>query len=87
MGFHLIAKTEKYLDPKTQKEKRRSPVSKNALCRELIKQAGANHIPFRCVVFDTWFASAENMGFIKRAQHRDFVCPLKTNRKVAPESG
>lgn len=83
VGFHLIAKTEKYLDPKTQKEKRRSPVSKNELCRELIKQAGANHIPFRFVVFDTWFASAENMVFIKRAQHRDFVCPLKTNRKVA----
>jgi DDE superfamily endonuclease len=83
VGFHLIAKTEKYLDPKTQKEQRRSPVSKNELCRELIKQAGANHIPFRCVVFDTWFASAENMVFIKRAQHRDFVCPLKTNRKVA----
>src|SRR5215813_98537 len=83
VGFHLIAKTEKYLDPKTQKEKRRSPMSKNELCRELIKQAGANHIPFRFVVFDTWFASAENMVFIKRAQHRDFVCPLKTNRKVA----
>jgi Transposase DDE domain. len=83
VGFHLIAKTEKYLDPKTQKEKRRSPASKNELCRELIKQAGANHIPFRFVVFDTWFASAENMVFIKRAQQCDFVCPLKTNRKVA----
>ena len=83
VGFHLIAKTEKYLDPKTQKEKRRSPVSKNELCRELITQAGANHIPFRFVVFDTWFASAENMVFIKYAQHRDFICPVKTNRKVA----
>ena len=28
VGFHLVAKTEKYLDPKTQKEKRCSPVSK-----------------------------------------------------------
>jgi hypothetical protein len=83
IGFHLIAKTEKYLDPKTQKEKRRSPVSKNELCRELIKQAGANHIPFRFVLFDTWFASAENMEFIKHDQRRDFICPLKTNRKIA----
>src|ERR1700704_6131936 len=33
VGFHLVAKTEKYLDPKTQKEKRRSPVSKNEACR------------------------------------------------------
>ncbi len=83
VGFHLIAKTETYLDPKTAKEKRRSPVSKNEYCRGLIKQAGDNHIPFRFVVFDTWFASAENMKFIKHEQQRDFICPLKTNRKVA----
>jgi hypothetical protein len=83
VGFHLIAKTEKYRDPKTQKEKRRSPVSKNELCRELSKQAGANHIPVRFVLFDVWFASAENMVFIKQHQQRDFICPLKTNRKVA----
>ena len=83
MGFHLVAKTEKYTDPKTQKEKRRSPVSKNEVCRALIKQAVTNRIPFRCVLFDVWFASAENMVFLKQQQHRDFICPLKANRKVA----
>lgn len=83
VGFHLVAKTEKYLDPKTPKEKRRSPVSKNEGCRELINQAVTNHIPFRFVLFDVWFASAENMVFLKHHQHRDFLCPLKTNRKVA----
>ena len=83
VGFHLVAKTEKYIDPKTQKEKRRSPVSKNEVCQELIKQAVRNRIPFRFVLFDVWFASAETMVFIKQQQHRDFICPLKTNRKVA----
>ena len=83
VGFHLVAKTETYIDPKTQKEKRRSPVSKNTVCQELIKQAVRNRIPFRFVLFDVWFASAETMGFIKQHQHRDFICPLKTNRKVA----
>jgi hypothetical protein len=83
VGFHLIAKTEKYLDPKTQKARRRSLVSKNELCRDLIKQAGSNLIPFRFVLFDVWFASAETMVFIKHDQQRDFLCPLKTNRKVA----
>ena len=83
VGFHLVAKTEKYTDPKTQKEKRRSPVSKNEVCRALIKQAVTNRIPFRCVLFDVWFASAENMVFLKQHQHRDFICPLKANRKVA----
>ena len=83
VGFHLVAKTEKYIDAKTQKEKRRSPVSKNAVCHELIKQAVRNRISFRFVLFDVWFASAETMIFIKQRQHRDFICPLKTNRKVA----
>jgi hypothetical protein len=83
VGFHLVAKTEKYTDPKTQKEKRRSPVSKNEVCHELIKQAVRNGILFRFVLFDVWFASAETMVFIKHKQRRDFICPLKTNRKVA----
>jgi len=83
VGFHLVAKTEKYLDPKTQTEKRRSAVSKNTVGQELIKQAVRNRMPFRFVLFDVWFASAETMVFIKHKQHRDFICPLKTNRKVA----
>jgi hypothetical protein len=83
VGFHLVAKTETYVDPKTQKEKRRSSVSKNEVCQELINQAVTNRIPFRFVLFDGWFASAETMVFIQHQQHRDFICPLKTNPKVA----
>jgi hypothetical protein len=83
VGFHLIAKTENYIDQKTQQEKRRSPVAKNEIARGLIQQAVANQIPFRFVLFDVWFASHENMMFIKHEQERDFICPLKTNRKVA----
>jgi DDE superfamily endonuclease len=83
VGFHLVAKTEKYGDPQTQKEKRRSPVSKNAVCQELIKQAVINLLPFRFVLLDVGFASGETMVFIKQEQQRDFICPLKTNRKVA----
>jgi hypothetical protein len=83
VGFHLVAKTEKYTDPKTQKEKRRSPVSKNTVGQELSKQAVRNRMPFRFVLFDVWFASAETRVFIKHTQHRDFICPLQTNRKVA----
>ncbi len=83
VGFQLIVKTEEYVDKKTQKENRRSPVSKNEIARELIGQAVINNIPFRCVLFDAWFASAENMRFIKHERQQDFICPLKTNRKVA----
>ena len=47
--------------PRHSKEKRRSPVSKNEVCHELSKQAGRNRIPFRCVLFEVWFAAAETL--------------------------
>lgn len=83
VGLHLVAKTETYLDHKTHKQKRRNPVSKNDVARELIGQAVKNNLPFRFVLFDVWFAAAETLKFIKQQQQRDFVCPLKSNRKVA----
>ena len=83
VGFQLIAKTEFYWDKKTQKEKRRSPTSKNEYCREMVQRAVDNQIPFRFVLFDAWFACAETMLFIKHEVEKEFICPLKTNRKVA----
>lgn len=35
------------------------------------------------VLADKWFASAENMRFIKQDCKTDFILPLKSNRKVA----
>jgi hypothetical protein len=83
VGFVLIAKTEHYVDPKDGKEKRRSPTGKNEHYRTLVAQAVKNEIPFRYVLNDVWYASAENMRFIKHELHKDFVMPLKVNRKVA----
>ncbi len=82
IGFDLIRKTEKYIDPKDGKEKRRSPISKNELARHQLDYAIKNKIKFGFVLFDVWFSSVENMKFI--LQHKKhFVCPLKSNRKVA----
>lgn len=83
VGFALVTKTEWYIDPKDGKEKRRSPISKNAHYRTLLEQAVQNQIPFRYVLNDVWYASAENMMFIKHTLHKEFIMPLKTNRKVA----
>lgn len=82
IGFELIKKTEKYLDPKTEKEKRRSPVSKNELARQQLAYAIKNKVKFSFVLFDLWFSSVENMQFILRHK-KHFICPLKSNRKVA----
>lgn len=82
VGFDLIRKTEIYIDPKDDKEKRRSSVSKNQLARSQIECALKNNVKFRFVLFDVWFASVENMKFIL-GKNKHFICPLKSNRKVA----
>lgn len=48
----------------------------------MVQQAVTNQLAFQCVLNDVWFASAENMMFIKHTVNKDFVMPLKANRKV-----
>lgn len=83
VNYHLVSKPEVSLDPKTGKQKRRATVTKNEVCQQLLRQVVANQIPFRYVVNDVWYASADNMLFVKQDLKRDFVMPLKSNRKVA----
>lgn len=83
VGITLIAKTEHYTDKKDGKQKRRSPVEKNVYFREMVQQAVRNQIVFRYVLNDVWFASAANMRFIKLTVEKEFIMPLKSNRKIA----
>ncbi len=83
IGFELVAKTEKYIDPKDGKEKRRSPKTKNEYYREMLQQAVRNQVQFKYALNDVWFAAAENMVFVKTTLKKDFVMPLKSNRKVS----
>ena len=83
IGFELVAKTEEYLDKKTGKMKRRSPTTKNEMARNMILQAVKNQVLFRFVLFDVWFASSENLMFIKHSCEKDVICPIKSNRKIA----
>ena len=83
VGVTIIAKTEHYIDKKDGKEKRRSPIEKNTSFRDMVEQAVMNKIPFRYVLNDAWYASVENMCFIKLKVHKEFVMPLKSNRNIA----
>jgi len=83
VAFALVAKTERYIDEKTGKEKRRSPITKNEHARRMLQAAHDNHIPCQYVLTDIWFASAENMRFVKLDLQTDFIMALKGNRKVA----
>lgn len=87
VGFRLVAKTEQYVDRKDGKTHRRDPISKNEHYQALLRQACHNQILFRFVLNDVWYASADNMMFIKHQLERDFIMPLKTNRKVVLSEG
>jgi hypothetical protein len=83
VSYTIIEKTEYYTDESTSHEKRRSEISKNEHFRRLLKQSVRNKLPFRYVLSDVWYASTENMNFIRKTLKRHFVMPLKSNRKIA----
>jgi hypothetical protein len=83
VAFHLVAKTEAYLDQKSGKLKRRSPTTKNDHYRQMLQVCVRNQLPFRYVLNDSWYAAADNMMFIRHALERHFIMALKRNRKVA----
>jgi hypothetical protein len=83
VDFDFVLKTEYYTDKKTGKQKRKSPESKNEKFRRMVKQAVQNDLHFKYVLMDIWFGSAQNMTYIKEDCGRDFITPLKSNRKIA----
>ncbi len=83
IAFDLVTKTEQYTDLKTKKRKRKSSITKNERYRLLLRVATHNQVKFRYVLNDVWFASSENMKFIRHQLGKEFVMPLKENRKVA----
>lgn len=83
VAFEIVSKTEKYIDKKTGKEKRRSKTTKNESYRQMLKAVMNNKILFKYVLNDIWFASAENMRFVKLDLEKDFIMGLKSNRKLA----
>jgi hypothetical protein len=93
VAFELVRKTEVRIDPKTGKRQRFSLVNKNqtvrrAIARNLLQQAThLNPIPYQYVLADSWYASAENMVYVKQKLKKDFVFGLKANRQVALSKG
>jgi len=83
VAFELIQKTLLTTDPKTGKDKWVSPQTKNELARAMIARVKQKQIRFGYVLADVWFSSAENMVFIKNTAGKEFVLPLKSNRRVA----
>lgn len=82
VSYRLVKKTERVVDSKTGREKRVSKESKNEYFRKMLAQSVKN-VQFRYVLSDIWYGSVDNMKYIKDTLHKNFVMPLKANRKVA----
>jgi hypothetical protein len=72
VAFELIKKPDFVTDKKTGKPKRAARLTKNELYRQMLATCVANQLPFRYVLNDSWFASAENMVYIKETLHKEF---------------
>ena len=73
VGYRLVKKTEKIVNKETGKEQRKSPISKQQHYRDLLKNAVENNVKFKYVLNDAWFASAENMRFIKKELKKEVL--------------
>ena len=82
LDFEMILKTDYAFDPIQGKWRRTAFETKQGLFRKMLTNAKANNVLFKIVLADTWFSSAENMIFIKFDLAKDFIFPIKTNRKV-----
>jgi hypothetical protein len=83
VAFELVKKTEWIFNEKKEKWQRKSPQTKNELYRQMLKACQKNRIEFRYVLNDVWYASSENMRCVKEDLKKEFIMPIKANRKVA----
>ena len=84
LGYEVITKTENEYSEKYKKNIKKSMFTKNDIMQDKLDILhNHNEVKYKYVLFDKWFASIKNMIFIANKLNKFFVCPLKSNRKVA----
>jgi len=84
LGYEIITKTEEKWSKEYQKYVKRSLFSKNEIMQEkLYLLHYHNAVKYKYILFDKWFASTKNLVFIEEELKKKFVCPIKSNRKIA----
>ena len=83
VAFELVKKSEWVFDEKKGKWRRKSPETKNEAYRRMLSVCQSNRLKFRYVLSDVWYSASENMSHIKEKLQKEFIMPVKTNRKVA----
>ena len=49
----------------------------------MLKVCAKNNIKFKYVLKNLWYTSSENMILVKEELKKDFIMPIKKNRKIA----
>jgi hypothetical protein len=84
VAFELVKKTEWVFNEKKERWQRKSPETKNEPYRRMLEAcAKKNRIGFRYLLNDVWYASSENMRYVKQDLEKEFIMPLKADREVA----
>jgi len=82
LAYEIVKKTEKFIDEKTWKEKRKSKKNKNEMFRDLLDSIIKNKVKFKYLVADSRFCNKKNLQEIRKV-NKHFVMEIPSNRKVS----
>ena len=84
LGYEIITKTENKWSDEYQKDIKKALFSKNEIMQDKLQILHFNNeVKYKYILFDKWFASTKNLVFIQEVLEKKFVCPIKSNRKIA----
>jgi len=84
LGYEIVTKTEDKWSEEYQKYVKKSLFTKNEIMQDKLYILHFNNaVKYKYILFDKWFASTKNLVFIEEELNKKFVCPIKSNRKIA----
>jgi len=84
LGYEIITKTEDKWSEKYKKSIKKSLFTKNEIMQDKLQILhNHNEVKYKYILFDKWFTSIKNLLFIEEELKKKFVCPIKSNRKIA----
>ena len=84
LAYEIVTKTEKVWSKEYRKDVKKSLFTKNEIMQDkLYILHNHNEVKYKYILFDKWFASIKNLVFIEEELKKKFVCPIKSNRKIA----
>jgi hypothetical protein len=84
LGYEIITKSEERWSEEYQKYIKKSLYTKNEIMQDKLEILhNHNEVKYKYILFDKWFSSIKNLVFIEQELKKKFVCPIKSNRKIA----